>query len=71
MYDLIIIGGGVAAFSAALFSVRRGLKVAVLAKDLGGQANSTDLIENFPGHEAVGGLELVSKIKKQAEKFGA
>lgn len=70
MYDLIIVGGGVAAFSAALYSARRGLKVLVLGKDLGGQANSTDLIENFPGLDEVGGYELVSKIKRQAEKFG-
>lgn len=70
MYDLIIIGGGVAAFSAALFAGRRGLKILVLAKDIGGQANHTDLIENYPGISEVGGLELISKIKQQAEKFG-
>jgi thioredoxin reductase (NADPH) len=71
MHDLIIIGGGVAAFSAALFSSRRGLKTLVIGKDLAGQANYTDTIENFPGHEQVGGFELVSKIKAQAEYQGA
>ncbi len=71
MHDLIIIGGGVAGFSAAIFAARRGLKVLVIGKDVGGQANFTDLIENYPGREEVGGYELVSTIRKQAEKFGA
>jgi thioredoxin reductase (NADPH) len=70
MYDLIIIGGGVAAFTSALFAGRRGLKVLVVAKDIGGQANWTDLIENFPGHEEIGGHTLVSSIKEQAERWG-
>ncbi|HEX5429926.1 MAG TPA: FAD-dependent oxidoreductase [Patescibacteria group bacterium] len=70
MYDVIIIGGGVAAFSAALFSGRRGLKVLVIGKDVGGQANSTDTIENYPGLEESGGFELVSSIRRQAEKWG-
>ncbi|MBI2356058.1 MAG: FAD-dependent oxidoreductase [Candidatus Doudnabacteria bacterium] len=71
MYDVIIVGGGIAAFSAALFAARRGLDILVLAKDIGGQANYTDLIENYPGIEEVGGYELINKIKMQAEKFGA
>lgn len=71
MHDVIIIGGGVAAYSAAIFVARRGLSVLVLAKDIGGQANFTDLIENYPGLAETGGLELISKIKKQAESFGA
>jgi thioredoxin reductase (NADPH) len=70
MYDILIIGGGMAAYSAALFAGRRGLKVLVLAKDIGGQANSTDVIENFPAVPPIGGYELVTKIKKQAEAWG-
>jgi thioredoxin reductase (NADPH) len=71
MHDLIIIGGGIAAFTAALFSSRRGLSVLVIAKDIGGQANFTDLIENYPGIHATGGFELISKVRKQAEDHGA
>ncbi len=70
MTDVLIIGGGIAAYSSALFAARRGLEVSVLAKDIGGQANSTDVIENFPGIALTGGYELVSKIKKQAEGWG-
>ena len=71
MYDLIIIGAGMAGFSAAIFASRRGLKTLVIGKDIGGQANYTDLIENYPGVEETGGFELASTIKSQAEKFGA
>lgn len=70
MHDIIIIGGGVAAYSSALFAGRRGLNVLVLAKDIGGQANYTDVIENFPAHPEIGGYKLVSEIKKQAERWG-
>lgn len=71
MFDVIIVGGGVAAFSAALFASRRGLKILVIGKDIAGQANFTDTIENFPGIEETGGFELVSTIRGQAEKNGA
>lgn len=70
MFDVIIVGGGVAAFTSALFCGRRGLKVLVIGKDVGGQANYTDLIENYPGIFAIGGYELVTNIKKQAENTG-
>lgn len=71
MFDVIVIGGGVAGFTSAIFLSRRGLKVLVIGKDVGGQANYTDTIENFPGIEETGGFELVSRIRKQSEKFGA
>ena len=71
MYDVIIVGGGVAAFTAAIYTARRGLKVLVLGKDVGGQANYTDLIENYPGVLEIGGFQLVNTIRSQAEKFGA
>jgi len=71
MYDLLIVGGGMAAFSAALYSSRRGLKTVVLAKDIGGQANYTDVIENYPGLAETRGHALVSFIRGQAEHWGA
>ncbi len=70
MVDVIVIGAGVAGWTASLFLARRGLKVLVIGKDIGGQANSTDAIENYPGVPEVGGFELVQKIRIQAEKFG-
>jgi thioredoxin reductase (NADPH) len=70
MYDVIIVGGGVAAFTSALFLGRRGLSVLVIGKDVGGQANFTDTIENYPGIVEVGGYELISSIRAQAGKWG-
>lgn len=71
MYDIIIVGGGVAAFSAALFAARRGLVALIIAKDIGGQANFTDVIQNYPGILEVGGFELVNTIRQQAVEQGA
>jgi thioredoxin reductase (NADPH) len=71
MFDVIIIGGGVSAFSAAIYTARRGLKILVIGKDIAGQANYTDEIQNYPGIMEIGGFELVNSIKTQAEKSGA
>lgn len=71
MYDVIIIGGGAAGLTAALYASRRALKTLVLSQDIGGQASLTSEIENYPGFEAVDGLELMEKFRKQVEKYGA
>ncbi len=71
MYDVIIIGGGAAGLTAALYAGRRALKTLVLSQDIGGQASLTSEIGNYPGFESVDGLELMDKFRKQAEKFGA
>lgn len=71
MYDVIIIGGGAAGLTAALYAARRSLKTLVLSQDIGGQASMTADIENYPGFDMVDGLELMTKFRKQAEKFGA
>ncbi len=71
MYDLIIIGAGAAGITAAIYSSRRALKTLVISKDIGGQAATTPYIENYPGVDLVGGVELMLKFKAQAEKFGA
>lgn len=70
-FDVIIIGGGPAGLSAALYSARRALKTLVITRDIGGQASKTPEIENYPGIEKISGIALAMEIKKQAEKFGA
>ncbi len=70
IYDVIIIGGGCAGFPAGLYTSRRSLKTLVLSKDLGGQISMANIVENYPGIDEIGGLDLATKFKSQAEKFG-
>lgn len=71
MYDVIVVGGGAAGLTSAMFASRRGYKTLVLSQDIGGQAATTPDIENYPGIEFIDGLELMKKFKAQGEKFGA
>ena len=73
VYDMIIIGGGPAGYTAALYAARAGLDTLVLERlSAGGQMALTHLIDNYPGfEEGVDGFTLADKMKKQAERFGA
>ena len=73
VYDMIIIGGGPAGYTSALYAARAGLDVLVLEKfSAGGQMALTHEIDNYPGFESgVDGFTLAEKMKAQAEKFGA
>jgi thioredoxin reductase (NADPH) len=70
-YDLIIIGGGPAGLTAAIYAGRMGLKTALYeGKGFGGLAGTTPKIENYPGFMSINGLELTEKMREQAEKWG-
>jgi thioredoxin-disulfide reductase len=71
MYDIIVVGGGPAGLSSAIYGGRRMLKTLVLAKNIGGQAALAKNVENYPGIDSITGLDLVMKMKEQAERFGA
>lgn len=73
LHDMIIIGGGPAGYTAALYAARAGLDVVVLEKlSAGGQMALTTEIDNYPGFEnGIDGFTLAEKMKQQAEKFGA
>jgi len=72
-YDVIIIGGGPAGLTAAIYASREKLKTLVLEKVLlGGTPINTDFIENYPGFpEGIQGKELVDRFKLQAQRFEA
>ena len=73
VYDMIIIGGGPAGYTAALYAARAGFDTLVLERfAAGGQMALTHLIDNYPGfEEGIDGFTLADKMKKQAERFGA
>ena len=71
MYDTIIIGGGPAGLTAAIYASRRSLKTLVLTRDIGGQAAMTFDIENYPGLIHTTGPNLAKTMKDQAEAFRA
>lgn len=73
LYDVIVIGGGPAGYTAALYAGRANLKVLVLEKMApGGQMGTTDRVDNYPGFpEGVEGFALAMEMKKGAERFGA
>ena len=70
---MIIIGGGPAGYTAALYAARAGLDTLVLERlSAGGQMALTHQIDNYPGFEdGIDGFSLADKMKKQAERFGA
>ena len=69
--DVVIIGAGIAGFTAGLYSGRLALSTIVLENALiGGQISSVARIENYPGIESIGGTELTLEVMKQAQKFG-
>ena len=69
-YDVLILGGGPAGLTAAIYAGRYNLSVAVVAKSIGGTASLAGHIENWPGFMG-SGKELMEKFKEQAGKFGA
>ncbi len=69
MYDLVIVGGGPAAMTAAIYAARKMLNAVLVTKDQGGQLLLTREIENWPGTISIGGYELVQSFVKHVERY--
>ncbi len=73
IYDVIVIGGGPAGYTSAIYTSRAGFDTLVLEKlSAGGQMTQTTQIDNYPGFpEGVDGFDLGTKMQQGAERFGA
>ena len=73
IYDMIIIGGGPAGYTSALYASRAGFDTVIIEKmSVGGQMMLTDVIDNYPGFaQGVDGFTLSENMRLSAERFGA
>ena len=73
VHDLIIVGAGPAALTAAIYTTREDIETVLFERGVvGGLAAITDHIDNYPGFsEGIDGLNLADELRKQAERFGA
>jgi len=71
MYDVIIVGGGPAGLTAAIYAMRRTLKALVISEEFGGIVATVPHIENYPGFKEINGMDLMKKMEEQVKGFGA
>ena len=70
LFDVLIIGAGAAGLTAAIYSSRYAMDVAIVSKDTGGLAATAHKICNYPGFEEISGFDLMHRISMQAKKLG-
>ena len=71
IFDIIILGGGPAGFSSAIYAARGAVSTAIVDINmLGGQPSNYLELENYPGFQLIGGYDLMEKFEEHADKFG-
>ena len=69
MFDVIIVGGGVSAYGAAMYCGRFNMKTLIIQKIKGGTIILTDIVENYPGFKKLTGMELAKNIEEHALEY--
>ncbi len=69
MYDVIIIGAGIAGLSAGLYCSRLKMKTLIISKDIGGQLTLAPEIQNYPGFASIRGFDLIMRIYNQIKSL--
>ena len=70
MYDVAVVGGGAAAHGAALYAMRFRLKTVMVLEEFGGETATASVVENYPGHVSIEGLDLMKTMEAQVKKLG-
>lgn len=71
LYDVLVIGSGVAGINAAIYGASEGLRIAVIEKQRGGQIMGSSAVENLFSYATISGKELIQRAYMQAISFGA
>ncbi len=69
IYDVLIIGGGPAGMTAAVYCMRKGAETAIIIRSIGGQVAETSSIENYLGYKYINGVDLVDRFREQVLQF--
>ncbi len=69
LHDVIIVGGGPAGLTAAVYAARKMLKVLLITQNIGGQALYSLDVENYMGYQFISGQDLMDRFEKQVEKY--
>ena len=69
VYDVLIIGGGPAALTAAVYCMRKGVSTGLVTAEVGGQVAETSTVENYMGYMHIEGIQLVEKFREQVQQF--
>ncbi len=69
LYDILILGGGPAAMTAAVYCMRKGMKTGLITDNIGGQVAETASVENYMGYKYIEGMSLVEKFEEQVKQF--